>query len=187
MGIDLEHRGRKKKGGRKAVKSANPYLRLLVKLYQFLARRTNSKFNRVILKRLMSPKRLKAPISLSRLSRHMKGQEDNIAVVVGSVTDDVRMVKVPKLSICALRFTETARRRVVQAGGECLTFDQLALRRPKGSKCVLLRGVTASREACKHFGRAPGTPNSTAKPYVRSKGRKFEKARGRRRSRGYKN
>jgi len=41
------------------------------------------------------------------------------------------------------------------------------------------------REAKKHFGRAPGLPGSTAKPYIRSKGRKFERARGRRASRGY--
>lgn len=33
---------------------------------------------------------------------------------------------------------------------------------------------------------APGVPHSNTKPYVRSKGRKFEKARGRRASRGYK-
>lgn len=187
MGIDLEHRGRKKKNGRRQVKSPNPYLRLLVKLYQFLARRTNSKFNKVVFKRLMSPRRLKAPISLSKLSRLMKGKEGSTAVIVGSVTDDVRMVHVPKMSVCALRFTETARRRLEQVGGECLTFDQLALRSPKGSKCVLLRGATRSREADKHFGRAPGTPGSTTKPYVRAKGRKFEKARGRRKSRGFKN
>ena len=48
-------------------------------------------------------------------------------------------------------------------------------------------GPRKSREAEKHFGPAPGTPGSTTKPYVRSKGRKFERARGRRASRGYKN
>ena len=31
-----------------------------------------------------------------------------------------------------------------------------------------------------------GVPGSHAKPYVRSKGRKFERARGRRKSKGYK-
>lgn len=51
---------------------------------------------------------------------------------------------------------------------------------------MLLRGPKNSREANKHFGRAPGVPGSSTKPYVRSKGRKFEKARGRRGSRGYK-
>lgn len=59
-----------------------------------------------------------------------------------------------------------------------LTFDQLALLAPTGSNTVLLRGPKNSREAVKHFGPAPGVPHSTTKPYVRSKGRKFEKARG---------
>jgi Ribosomal protein 60S L18 and 50S L18e len=150
--------------------------------------------------------------------------------------------------------------RAVQSGGECMTFDQLALLKPTGSDTVLLRGPKSQREANKHFGapgcvphqtlslsacdtadqRAPacaclagevccclvrwdqasltgsndGTlcrnplyatdaralsstvlipllcvrsvPHSHVKPYVRSKGRKFEKARGRRKSRGYK-
>ena len=75
---------------------------------------------------------------------------------------------------------------VRQAGGEVLTFDQLALIAPTGADTVLLRGPKSQREAVKHFGRAPGVPQSHTKPYVRSKGRKFEKARGRRNSRGYK-
>ncbi|CAI0453150.1 unnamed protein product [Linum tenue] len=44
---------------------------------------------------------------------------------------------------------------------------------------VLLRGPKNAREAVKHFGPAPGVPHSHSKLYVRSKGRKFEKARGR--------
>ena len=73
----------------------------------------------------------------------------------------------------------------MQAGGKVYTFDELALLAPTGSNCVLLRGPK-SREALKHFGLAPGVPHSHTKPYTRSKGRKFEKARGRRSSRGYK-
>lgn len=52
-------------------------------------------------------------------------------------------------------------------------------------KQVLLRGPKNAREAVKHFGPAPGVPHSHTKPYVRSKGRKFERARGRRNSRGF--
>merc|ERR1719238_326208 len=114
------------------------------------------------------------------------GKAGKIAVIVGPVTDDVRLLTVPKMSICALRFTETARARITKAGGECLTFDQLALRSPLGQGTVLLRGAVKAREAERHFGRAPGVPNSKTAPYVRSKGRKFEKARGRRKSRGFK-
>ena len=43
-----------------------------------------------------------------------------------------RLLDVPKLTICALRFTESARVRVLKAGGEILTFDQLALKAPTG-------------------------------------------------------
>ena len=46
------------------------------------------------------------------------------------------LLDVPKLSICALRFTATARARILKAGGEVLTFDQLALKDPAGEKTV---------------------------------------------------
>ncbi|CCO18203.1 predicted protein [Bathycoccus prasinos] len=184
-GIDLEAGGRNKKTKRTSQKSENVYLALLVKLYRFLARRTDSKFNQTVLKRLFMSKTNRPPLSLSKLAKFMKGKEGKVACVVGTITDDVRMFEVPKLTVCALRFTATARARIVKAGGECLTFDQLALKAPTGEGVVLLRGPKNSREAVKHFG-APGVPHSHAKPYVQHKGRKFEKARGRRASRGYK-
>lgn len=113
-------------------------------------------------------------------------REKLIAVVVGTITDDQRIFEVPKLTVCALRVTERARARILKAGGEIITFDQLALRSPTGKKTVLIQGRRNAREAVKHFGLAPGVPHSHTKPYVRSKGRKFERARGRRRSCGYK-
>merc|ERR1712115_414632 len=94
MGVDLD-RHHVSSGHRKAPHSDNPYLKLLHKLFSFLARRTDSKFNQT----------------------------------------------------------------------------------------VLLRGPKNAREAVKHFGFGPHT---NKKPYVESKGRKFERARGRRRSRGFK-
>ena len=85
------------------------------------------------------------------------------------------------LQICALRFTETARARILKAGGEVLTFDQLALRAPKGQNTILLQGepfalpdgvnvcvcvftgCRKAREAVKHFGPPPGVPHSHSK------------------------
>ncbi|KAI2592098.1 RPL18 isoform 6 [Pan troglodytes] len=133
MGVDIRH-NKDRKVRRKEPKSQDIYLRLLVKLYRFLARRTNSTFNQVVLKRLFMSRTNRPPLSLSRMIRKMKlpGRENKTAVVVGTITDDVRVQEVPKL-------------------------------------------------------KAPGTPHSHTKPYVRSKGRKFERARGRRASRGYKN
>ncbi|KAG6426843.1 hypothetical protein SASPL_111078 [Salvia splendens] len=171
MGIDLEAGGKNKKTKRTAPKSNDIYLKLLVKLYRFLVRRTASRFNAVILKRLIMSRVNKAPLSLSRLAQLMKTKEGKIAVVVGPVTDDIRVHDIPAIKVTALRFTERARARIEKAGGECLTFDQLALRAPLGQNTILLRGSPKAREAVKHFGPAPGVPHSHTKPYVRAKGR----------------
>ncbi|XP_021563504.1 60S ribosomal protein L18 isoform X2 [Carlito syrichta] len=188
MVIDIRH-NKDRKVRRKEPKSQDIYLRLLVKLYRFLARRTNSTFNQVVLKRLFMSRSNRPPLSLSRMIRKMKlpGRENKTAVVVGTITDDVRIQEVPKLKVCALRVSSRARSRILKAGGKILTFDQLALDSPKGHGTVLLSGPRKGREVYRHFGKAPGTPHSHTKPYVRSKGQKFERARGRRASRGYKN
>ncbi|KAI3877433.1 hypothetical protein MKX03_026490 [Papaver bracteatum] len=175
MGIDLIAGGKCKKTKRTTPKSDDIYLNLFVKLYRFLLRRTGSKFNGVILKRLFMSKVNKAPLSLSRLIKFMDNKGEKIGVLVGTINDDVRIVKeVPKMKIAALRFNETARARIEKAGGECLTFDQLALRAPLGQNTVLLKGPKNSREAVTHFG-APGVPHNHNKPYVRSKGRNSRK------------
>ncbi|PWN26655.1 putative 60S ribosomal protein L18 [Jaminaea rosea] len=195
MGIDTGKKQHVKSGRRSAPKSEDPYLLLLVKLYRFLARRTDSRFNKVVLRRLFMSKINRPPVSVSRLiylSKNAGGVPKDASspaktiVVVGTITDDNRMAAAesfPKLSVAALRFTDTARARITAAGGECLTLDQLALRSPKGSNTILLRGVKTAREANKHFGFGP---HKHKKPYVRSKGRKFEQGRGRRKSRGFK-
>jgi hypothetical protein len=48
QGIDIEAGGRNKVKHRTAPKSENVYLKLLVKLYRFLARRTDSDFNKTV-------------------------------------------------------------------------------------------------------------------------------------------
>jgi large subunit ribosomal protein L18e len=58
---------------------------------------------------------------------------EKIAVIVASVTDDIRFVEnVPKMTVAALKFTETARAKIVKAGGKCLTLDQLVMTTPTG-------------------------------------------------------
>lgn len=119
------------------------------------------------------------PLSLSRLvkeTRNSNPDNSKIIVTVGTVLDDERLSELPKLSIAALKFSAAAKERITAAGGEAITLDQLALRAPTGSNTVLLRGKRTAREAVRHF----GGPLKGGKPYVASKGRKFERARGRR-------
>ena len=193
MGIDLVSGGRIKLHKEKKLRAKNIYHKLLVKLYKFLARRTTAKFNKTVLKRLLNSRINRSPVSLSKLAKaaqkkYVQEMEKNgqevIFAVVGTVTEDSRLIEVPSMRVCALKFTEKAREKILAAKGKCITFDQLAVNRPQGESVILLRG-TRDREAKKHFGPAPGVPGSHAKPYVRSKGRKFEQARGKRRSRGF--
>lgn len=67
-----------------------------------------------------------------------------------------------------MRFTAGARTRILKAGGEVLTFDQLAVRAPTGKNTLLIQGRRNAREACRHFGRAPGVPHSSTKYVILS-------------------
>ena len=59
-------------------------------------------------------------------------------VFVGTVTDDIRLLDVPKMTVAALKFTETARAKITKAGGKCMTLDELIMKAPTG-KCTTIR------------------------------------------------
>lgn len=110
----------------------------------------------MVLRRLFMSRINRPPMSLSRIAANVKkGNEKKTVVVVGTVTDDNRLLEVPQLNVAALRFTATARARILAAGGKTLTLDQLALEKPTGANTLLLRGPKNSREAVKHFGFGP--------------------------------
>lgn len=67
-------------------------------------------------------------------------RREKTAVVVGTVTNDHRQWRVPKMTLCCLKITEQARARIEKSGGEIITFDQLALRAPRGQNTILLQG-----------------------------------------------
>lgn len=128
-------------------------------------------------------------MSLSKIVSETANASDlgsKIVVIVGTVTDDVRLQEVPKLTVAALRFTQSAKERILNAGGEPITLDVLATRAPLGQNTILLRGKRNTREAVKHFGFGqsfksipydyiliiPLGPHKHKKPYINSKGRK---------------
>merc|ERR1719352_1298417 len=111
MGIDLVKRGRIKSSNKRNTRSTNLYQHLLIKLFRFLSRRTDSSFNKTVLRRLISSRVNRPPISISKIAQLLKGQ-DKIAVVVATVTDDARVLDCAKMTVAALRFTETARAKI---------------------------------------------------------------------------
>ena len=164
VGVDIRH-NKDRNVRRKEPKSQDIYLKLSVKLYRFLARRTNFTFNQVVLKRLVMSHTNRPPLSPSQMIRKMKlpSRESKTAVAVGTITDDVRVQEVPKPKACSLRASSCARSLILKAGGKILTFDQLALDAPKGCGTVLLSGPRNGREVYTQEPRT-ATPNPTYAP-----------------------
>lgn len=105
-------------------------------------------------------------VSVAANKHSTEANQGKTIVVVGTVTDDNRLLEIPKMTIAALRFTSTVRARIIKAGGECLTLDELAMRAPTGSNTVLLRGPKNAREAVKHFGFGPHSHKVSFAYYV---------------------
>ncbi|KAB0402940.1 hypothetical protein E2I00_003597 [Balaenoptera physalus] len=168
MGVDIRH-NKDRNVRRKEPKSQDIYLKLLVKLYRFLARRTNLTFNQVVLKRLVMSHTNRPPLSPSQMIRKMKlpSRESKTAVAVGTITDDVRVQEVPKPKVCSLRASSCAQSLILKVEGKILTFDQLALDSPKGCGTVLLSGPRNGREVYTQEPRT-ATPNPTYAPRAAS-------------------
>merc|ERR1711881_87436 len=124
MGIDLHKQGRNRARNFRKATTPNLYHGLLIKLYGFLARRTDSKFNEIVHKRLNQSNTNRYPISISRLVKlaNSEDKRNKTLVIVGNVLNDERLITLPKLKVCALKFSTGARERIVAAGGQCLTF-----------------------------------------------------------------
>ena len=74
MGIDLVKRGRIRNHNKKDTRSNNLYLHLLIRLFRFLSRRTDSAFTKTVLRRLISSRINRPPISISKINQLLNGQ-----------------------------------------------------------------------------------------------------------------
>jgi large subunit ribosomal protein L18e len=101
MAIDLIRGGRIANRGIRKAKTTNTYIKTLIKLYSFLSRRTESRFNTTNQSRLN-----RYPISISRIASTLSHDKAPVAegqtkfnarilAVVGSVTNDTRLLNVP--------------------------------------------------------------------------------------------
>lgn len=116
-----------------------------MQLFRFLARRTGSNFTKTILRRLVASRTNRPPLSLSKIIKHLGKKQDRTVVVVGAVTDDQRVLDMPKVTVAALRFTETARARITKAGGKCLTLDEMIMQTPTGKSYFLRACLTVTK------------------------------------------
>ena len=77
-------------------------------------------------------------------------QDGKLAVLVGTITDDVRLFEVPKMRVCALRVTETARARILKVRACLMKRQRLA----------------GARGCCLGWGLAAGCCRATLQPLL---------------------
>ena len=82
-----------------------------------------------IAERLAKPKRLYAEVNVAKIQRY--ANEGETIVVPGKVLGGGRISKA--VTVAALSFSETAKRKITEAGGKCITIKELVEINPSGS------------------------------------------------------
>ena len=125
--------------------SKNHYIQKLVKVYKYISRKTRSKFANAVFKRLSMSRKNIPCISLSSVIAKVPNNSEKIIVVIGKILNDERLLKIPKLTICALKISSSAYKRLNEAGVNIITMDQLLIMSPIGKNTILIRGKKSAK------------------------------------------
>jgi len=112
----------------------NPVLRKLVRQLRERGKEQKVALWVDLAERLMQPRRARAEVNLSHLSRYSSG--GSTVVVPGKVLGAGKLEH--PISVAAFKFSGTARRKIVGAGGKALTIQQLLEQNPSGREIVLM-------------------------------------------------
>lgn len=114
--------------------STNPILRRLRRQLRELGKEKRAKIWSELADRLDGPRRSRAEVNLSQISRYTG--EGETVVVPGKVLAAGKLDH--PLTVAAFRFSAAARRKVAAAGGKALTIKQLLEENPSGAGVKLM-------------------------------------------------
>ena len=112
----------------------NPVLRRLVRQLRKKGKEQKVSLWRDLAERLVQPRRARAEVNLSHLTRY--SSEGTTVIVPGKVLGAGKLDH--PISIAAFKFSGTARRKIVGAGGKVLTIQQLLEQNPSGKGVILM-------------------------------------------------
>lgn len=113
----------------------NPELLETIRFLKTTARANKSTIWEVAAEQLSSSRARRAELNLNHISR--ASAADSVVLVPGKVLGDGALRH--PVTVGAFQFSQTAKAKIEQAGGKCITIKDLASRYPKGSKIQLLR------------------------------------------------
>ncbi len=114
---------------RLAKRKSNPNLVRLIDDLLKASATNNAPIWKDIAERLAKPKRLYAEVNVAKIQRY--ANEGETVLVPGKVLGGGRITKA--VTVAALSFSETAKRKILEAGGKCITIKELIESNPKGS------------------------------------------------------
>ncbi|WP_048149390.1 50S ribosomal protein L18e [Palaeococcus ferrophilus] len=84
--------------------------------------------------RLERPRRQRAEVNVSKINRYTK--EGDTVIVPGKVLGAGSIGH--KVTVAAWAFSEEAKAKILSAGGEAITIEELIERNPKGSGVIIM-------------------------------------------------
>ena len=110
-------------------RKSNPKLVTLIDVLLSESAKNDAAIWKDVAERLARPRKLHAEVNVSKIEKYAKA--DEYVVVPGKVLGSGSVTKPVK--VAALSFSETAKRKIVEAGGKCMRIDELLRENPKGS------------------------------------------------------
>lgn len=112
----------------------NPYLRELIDFLRRKSAEVNAPIWKAVAKKLERPTRQRIEVNLSRIERFAK--ENETIVVPGVVLGTGFLTK--KLTVAAWRFSQSAKKKIEEAGGKPIGIKELVEENPKGSNVRIM-------------------------------------------------
>ncbi len=112
----------------------DPILRRLVRHLRESGKKNKAKVWLDLAERLEAPRRSRAEVNLSSLSRYTV--QGSVIVVPGKVLAAGRLKHA--MSVAAFKFSRVARKKIVEAGGSAMTISQLLEQNPSGKGVILM-------------------------------------------------
>lgn len=165
------------KGGRKSPVTKNSSVH---RLHAFFTRIVSTAGEnapvlvRKIAKRLATSNRNRQPVKVTKIVDAVK-DSGKVALLVGKVLDDERVMTLPPVKIVALKWSKSVQKKIEANGGSIHTLDQFIKVAGSLDNIELVKGDVNARLATKYFGSAPGEKGSTTFPRQTRKGKNAEK------------
>ena len=119
----------------KLIRKTNPRIVSLILTLKERANANAAPIWKDIARRLEMPSRNYAAVNISKINRHTA--KDDVLLIPGKVLG-AGLLDHP-VTVAALNFSESAAKKITEAGGKCLSLEEIMEANPKGSGIRIFR------------------------------------------------